>query len=654
MFFTHANLKVIMPNAAASDIQTYTEPLNQVLKDFEINTPTRAAAFIAQVAHESGQLLYKEEIASGDAYEGRMDLGNTQPGDGRRYKGRGLIQLTGRANYRQAGQAMNLPLEQTPDRVVQDPYTNVAVAGWYWKSRNINSAADAGDFEKVTRLINGGLNGYDDRCHFWQRAKEALKNAPSVASAQGAASNGTPNAATGGPATLHIIAATPVKPQPAMSKDLIKQGIVLKTLSPGNYGVKRYQEIQGHYFVEWDDPALIQEAGSNQAYIYVDHADIHPASQSTASMPSSGQLNQMTQALDINNSQHTQAAAILCKNLPQTVLQQLETQLDPQILSQVMGVLNGGTSGTAMPTTTVPAAMLSPDKIPDYRKTALRQLLTFLKQQPQEHEADGWIDNGIRQLSKLPARPHDRPIYAGIYGKRPNLETLADYRPMAIGRLRDLLLRQPDLNHIDNGLDNLLRQFTGTAPRNAIMPPYLNLIDMSPAATNQGTPILEVPYYSQRDNYTMPMRTCNSSSCAMAAKFLGADISGDDEYLETVLRFGDTTDHGAQTQALETYGIKSSFHNNLSYDDLNKSLGDRKPIVIGILHRGSLSAPTGGHMLVVIGKYEGGYIVNDPFGSLNDGYQDSSRGAREKYSFKELDARWLPEGPNSGWGRLFT
>ncbi len=175
-FFTQANLKEIMPYASSTDIATYVKPLNKVLYDFDMATTARAAAFIAQVAHESGSLKYKEEIADGSAYEGRKDLGNTQPGDGKRYKGRGLIQLTGRYNYRTCGKALGLPLEDNPELVVKDPYTNAAVAGWYWKSRKINAAADAGDFEEVTRLINGGLNGYEDRCQFWERAKKVLSS----------------------------------------------------------------------------------------------------------------------------------------------------------------------------------------------------------------------------------------------------------------------------------------------------------------------------------------------------------------------------------------------------------------------------------------------------------------------------------------------
>lgn len=170
-FLTKVNLKQIMPQASAEDIETYVEPLNRVMYKYDISTGARAAAFIAQIAHESGQLRYKEEIASGAAYEGRRDLGNTRPGDGKRFKGRGLIQLTGRANYRQAGQEMGLDLENDPELAVRDPFINASIAGWYWKNRGINILADRGDFRMVTRLINGGYNGYDDRVKFWERAK---------------------------------------------------------------------------------------------------------------------------------------------------------------------------------------------------------------------------------------------------------------------------------------------------------------------------------------------------------------------------------------------------------------------------------------------------------------------------------------------------
>jgi putative chitinase len=138
-----------------------------------IVTPQRLAAFAAQLGHESGDLRWWEEIATGDAYEGRRDLGNTQPGDGRRYKGRGPIQLTGRANYRAAGAALGIDLERHPERA-NDPDVGFRVAAWYWSTRGLNELADVGDFTGITRRINGGLNGQADRVARLHRAVQAL------------------------------------------------------------------------------------------------------------------------------------------------------------------------------------------------------------------------------------------------------------------------------------------------------------------------------------------------------------------------------------------------------------------------------------------------------------------------------------------------
>lgn len=128
----------------------------------DISTPLRMAHFMAQLAHESGGFRFMEEIASGQAYEGRKDLGNTQPGDGRRYKGRGPIQCTGRANYRKYGQKLGIDLEAHPE-IVAHPSVGMIVACLYWDEHDINAAADLDDVEKVTRKINGGLNGLADR-----------------------------------------------------------------------------------------------------------------------------------------------------------------------------------------------------------------------------------------------------------------------------------------------------------------------------------------------------------------------------------------------------------------------------------------------------------------------------------------------------------
>jgi len=168
---TVAQLRRVMPNLSQAKAEQYLPYLNQAMAEANITTPQRKAMFLAQLAHESGELRYMEEIASGADYEDREDLGNTQPGDGVRYKGRGPIQLTGRSNYRVAGQALGINLEGNPARA-KDPDVAFRIAGWYWQSRNLNSYADAGNFREVTRLINGGYNGLADREAYYRRAQE--------------------------------------------------------------------------------------------------------------------------------------------------------------------------------------------------------------------------------------------------------------------------------------------------------------------------------------------------------------------------------------------------------------------------------------------------------------------------------------------------
>ncbi|MGA9521082.1 MAG: glycoside hydrolase family 19 protein [Myxococcaceae bacterium] len=170
---TATDLMKLMPNLSAEKASKYLPHLNAAMAEAGINTPKRQAAFLAQLAHESGQLRYMEEIASGAAYEGRRDLGNTQPGDGTRYKGRGPIQLTGRANYRAAGKALGIDLENNPTRAA-DPDVAFRVATWYWSSRNLNQYADSGDFSTITKRINGGYNGAADRNRYYQSALNIL------------------------------------------------------------------------------------------------------------------------------------------------------------------------------------------------------------------------------------------------------------------------------------------------------------------------------------------------------------------------------------------------------------------------------------------------------------------------------------------------
>ena len=158
----------------------FAAPLSDVMRRYEINTPTRQKHFLGQLLHESGHFRYREELASGAAYEGRKDLGNAQPGDGRRFKGRGLIQLTGRANYA-AYNASQVPMERglnvivAPTLVATDTGLCCDVGGWFWHRHKLNEVADSPHLTEtetvklITKRINGGYNGLAERLMLTQR-----------------------------------------------------------------------------------------------------------------------------------------------------------------------------------------------------------------------------------------------------------------------------------------------------------------------------------------------------------------------------------------------------------------------------------------------------------------------------------------------------
>lgn len=188
---TQDQLRAILTNAKQENIDKYFAPLNRALAHYSIDTSLRICHFIAQVAQESGSFRYNEEIwpnpaldANGVAtkgsswqlrYEGNAGLGNTQPGDGYRFRGRGLIQLTGRANYAKYGSFLGKDLTsgENPSLVAQ-PDLAVDAAGWYWNSRNLNSYADKDDVLSITKRINGGTLGLDERKAFLAKAKTAF------------------------------------------------------------------------------------------------------------------------------------------------------------------------------------------------------------------------------------------------------------------------------------------------------------------------------------------------------------------------------------------------------------------------------------------------------------------------------------------------
>ena len=199
--------------SAPADKQSMIKAIWATMLKNGITSRNEQASFLAQIGHETGNLKYLEEIASGNAYNGRKDLGNAQPGDGPRFKGRGMIQLTGRANYTKFSQAMNRPdIMTNPKLVATDPTLAAESAFYYWKTRKgLREAAQRGDIVKVSKLVNGGTNGLQDRKNkfaaylkgegpLWL-SSEAQKSGSTNSSSTAATAAATTTKAAGGSST---------------------------------------------------------------------------------------------------------------------------------------------------------------------------------------------------------------------------------------------------------------------------------------------------------------------------------------------------------------------------------------------------------------------------------------------------------------------
>lgn len=164
-------------NVAASVASEWAGPMTAAMVEFGIDTTERQAAFIAQCGHESGSFVYTREIwgptPAQKGYEGRADLGNTQSGDGVKYRGRGLLQVTGRANYATTGTKLGIDLINHPEQL-EHPDLAARSAGLFWRDHGCNELADIGAFTSITKKINGGQNGAPDRLLRWNRAKKEL------------------------------------------------------------------------------------------------------------------------------------------------------------------------------------------------------------------------------------------------------------------------------------------------------------------------------------------------------------------------------------------------------------------------------------------------------------------------------------------------
>jgi len=164
-------LRHVCPNLGDEDADRIARGLGAAFHRYKINTPRRAAMAVAQWAHESDRFKTGTEYASGDDYEGRRDLGNTRTGDGRRFKGRGRIMITGRANYTEIAEALDIDCVEHPEVLGESPYSELASGHW-WHAHKCNGFCDRSDFEGLTRRINGGLNGFDDRKALYAKARE--------------------------------------------------------------------------------------------------------------------------------------------------------------------------------------------------------------------------------------------------------------------------------------------------------------------------------------------------------------------------------------------------------------------------------------------------------------------------------------------------
>ena len=182
LVFAPADMPLVLtncdPTVTQDNANKYGAPLLAIANRYSITTPLRLAHFLAHLLHESGSLKYTEELASGAAYEGRKDLGNTLKGDGRRFKGRGLIQVSGRLNYRRYAQFSGIDVIARPEALAELP-ASVDSAGWFWRHGNgdCNNAADKDNLLAVTRIINGGTRGYADRQRKLKQCKSTLETA---------------------------------------------------------------------------------------------------------------------------------------------------------------------------------------------------------------------------------------------------------------------------------------------------------------------------------------------------------------------------------------------------------------------------------------------------------------------------------------------
>ena len=169
------SLRIVCPNLSKKEAGSLSEALGLAMHSNGIDTPAKAEMFIAQCAHESMGFTVATEFASGSAYDGRKDLGNTKPGDGKRFKGRGFIQITGRTNYYEVSKALKKNFMKDPALLAKPPWASLSAA-WWWRAHGCNALCDGAHslndrLLAVTKRINGGFNGIDSRRKYLRKAR---------------------------------------------------------------------------------------------------------------------------------------------------------------------------------------------------------------------------------------------------------------------------------------------------------------------------------------------------------------------------------------------------------------------------------------------------------------------------------------------------
>jgi predicted chitinase len=485
--------KKVCPDAPTKNIAKCLPGILKALASAGLTNKNQLIGFVATVYVETRVFDAIPEYASGDEYDGRSDLGNTQPGDGRKYKGRGYIQITGRANYTALSKKFNVDLLGNPDLLLKDMALCASSNVWWWKEHKVDVEAAKGDWLWVRKIVNGGTNG-------WEIYEPCIKR-------------GIEN----------------------YTED-INAALVSQLKLGGDYGLG------------------CVDGGSG------------PTRQVTGGGVTS-QADALSRALGLS-------------------------LLDASKAITFHGLINAAEYPELVD--------LSPQKTFELRNFG-----------------DGL--NGILTVEEV------KHYYGAVF----EIEIWA--------HMPDPNAPKPQLFRSD-----------ANSPMNGNTGGIGNI---APGPTPPGA-IGAVPYASQRDNPSEPDRTCNTYCSWMCGTFLGMKCSPI-EYYNKMRSYGDSTSHEVQRQALESYGIKSNFLTNMTFASLDAELAKKKPVVIGIAHRGTTESPTGEHMITVIGKTASGdYIVNDPYGDMNTGYSNHD-GAGKVYTRASLTRRWLLDGPNSGWGRIF-